>query len=140
MARRDKQPPPIVKKTARGLSPSHSRDAELIMADPAGTEYDLIKRTRRSNQQLRLYWAMLDRVVKATGCCPTAEHLSDEIKLTLGYRRMLADLRTGKVTESVDSIALDRMSHEDFMQFFEAAQQLLAEKCGFDPLSFMEAA
>ncbi len=140
MAKRDKPSAPIVRKTARGLSPAASIDAEQVWADPVGTEYDLVKRTKRSWPQLKLYWSMLNRIVKATGDWPSSVHLSDEIKLTLGYRRVLANLRTGEVHECPDSIALDNMSHDEFMAYFEAAQALLAEKIGFDPLAFLEEA
>lgn len=138
--KRDKQPPAIVRKSQRGISPVSAFDAEQVWNDPVGTEYDLVKRTKRSWPQLKLYWSMLNRVVKSTQGWPSAEHLSDEIKLTLGYRRKLVNLRTGEVTDTVDSIALDNMKHDEFIAYFEDAQKLLAERLGFDPLGFMESA
>lgn len=138
MTKREKAPSPMVVKTARGLSPVAAFDAEQLWADPAGTEYDLVKRTKRSWPQLKLYWAMLNRVVKATGKWPSAEHLHEAIKLTLGYCREGVNLRTGDVTLVADSAALDRMDHDQFRQFFDAAQGLIAEQLGFDPLAFIE--
>lgn len=140
MTKRDKPAPIIVRKTPRGLSPVMAGDAEDLMNFPLNTEFDLVPRTKRSWPQLKLYWSVLGRVVKATQGWPSAEHLSDEIKLTLGYRRQLANLRTGEVTETVDSIALDKMKPEQFREFFDDAMRLLADRLEYDPLAFMEAA
>ena len=137
MSKRERPPAPVVRKEARGLRPVAAFDAEALWADPVGTEYDLVKRTKRSLPQLRLYWAMLNRVVKATGKWPDAEHLHEALKLTLGYRREVANLRTGKVTLVADSAALDAMDPEQFRAFFDSAVELLAETLGFDPLAFM---
>ena len=140
MSKRDKQPPAIVSKTKQGIRPVSAFDLDCIMSDPIGTEYDLVKRSGRSLKHLRTYWKMLSTVVSATGAWPTKEHLSDEIKLTLGYRRQLADLRTGEVTTSVDSIAFDKMTHDEFVAYFNSAHKLLIEKLDFDPLAFLEEA
>ena len=75
MMKREKPPVPMVRKERHGYSPVSAYDAELLFSDATGTEYDLVKRTKRSLPQLRLYWAMLGRVVKATGKWPTPEHL-----------------------------------------------------------------
>lgn len=137
MTRREKEPAPIVIKTQRGLSPVASFDAEVIYSDQIGQEYDLVKRSKRSNPQLRLYWSMLGRVVQATGKWPSSEHLSDEIKLTLGYVKQVVDLRTGEVTKSVDSIALNAMSSDQFRLYFDQSVELLSDHLGIDPLAFM---
>jgi hypothetical protein len=136
--KREKPPVPMVRKERHGYSPVSAYDAELLFSDAAGTEYDLVKRTKRSLPQLRLYWAMLGRVVKATGKWPTPEHLHEAIKLTLGYCREVANLRTGEVTLVADSAALDAMDADQFRVFFDDAVKLIAEQLGFDPLAFME--
>jgi hypothetical protein len=136
--KREKPPIPMVVKGARGLSPVAAYDAEVLWSDPLGTEYDVVKRTKRSWPQLKLYWAMLGRVVKATGKWPDPEHLHEAIKLTLGYCREVVNLRTGEVTIVPDSAALDAMDPEEFRAFFDSAAALLAERLGFDPLAFIE--
>lgn len=139
-SKREKPPVPMVRKEAHGIRPIAAFDAEVLFSDPTGTEYDLVKRTRRSWPQLKLYWAMLGRVVKATNKWPDAEHLHESIKLTLGYVREVANLTTGEVTMVADSAALDAMDPEQFRAFFDAAQELLAKQLGFDPLAFMDVA
>lgn len=136
--KREKPPVPMVRKERNGYSPVSAYDAELLFSDAAGTEYDLVKRSKRSLPQLRLYWSMLNRVVKATGKWPTAEHLHEAVKLTLGYCREVANLRTGEVTLVADSAAFDAMDPDQFRVFFDDAAALLADKLGFDPLAFME--
>ena len=138
MAKRDRPPAPLVRKTRRGISPVAAYDAELMLGDPMGTEYDLVKRNRRSLPQLRLYWSILHRVVNATGRWPSAEHLSDEIKLTLGYRRKVHDLATGEESVAVDSIAFANMDADEFRPFFDKAMALLSDALGFDPMGFYE--
>lgn len=138
MAKRDKPPVPMVEKAARGFIPVTAYDAEVLMADPVGAEYDLIKRTKRSRPQQRLYWLMLNRVVKATSQWPTAEKLHRDIKLTLGYTEPAVNLRTGEVVAIPDSTALDAMTQDEFQAFFDAAVKLLSERLQFDPLAFFE--
>lgn len=140
MAKREKPPLAMVEKAARGLRPLTAYDAEVVFSDPVGTTYDLVKRSRRSNPQLRLYWVMLDRVVKATGKWPNSAKLSRDIKLTLGYVEPAVNLRTGEMSLSPDSIALDAMEPDEFKVFFDKAAELLAERLGFDPLAFLEQA
>jgi len=134
---KDKAPAPIVRKTARGLSPVDAFDADRIIADAPGTEYDLVKRVRRSFPQHKLYWAMLDRVVKATGKWPTAEHLHANLKLLCGFSYPLVNWDTGEVAVAVDSIAFDKMDQAQFQIYFDAAVEKLSEHLGFDPLEFM---
>lgn len=140
MAKRDKQPPPIVRRTARGLSPVTAHDAEAIMSDALGAEYDLVKRSRRSSPQLRLYWVMLGRVVRATGKWPTAEHLHDDLKLACGYRKQIVDWETGEIAVATDSVAFNAMSPDEFRTYFDLAMIKLSEHLGFDPLAYAEAA
>lgn len=138
MAKREKPPVPMVEKSLRGFMPVTAYDAEVLMADAVGTEYDLVKRTRRSWPQLKLYWSMLNRVVKATGSWPNAEKLHRDIKLTLGFVEQSVNLRTGEIAVTPDSVALDSMSQDEFQAFFDDAVRLLTERLRFDPLAFME--
>lgn len=140
MAKQDKAPSPIVRKTARGLSPISAFDAERLMSDPLGTEYDLVKRSRRSNPQNSLYWSVLGSVVRATGKWPTANHLHNELKLICGYRMQIVDWKTGALSIAVDSTAFDAMSADEFRVYFDLAMQKLTEHLGFDPIAFGVAA
>jgi hypothetical protein len=138
--KREKPPVPMVRKERHGYSPVSAYDAELLFSDAAGTEYDLVKRTKRSLPQLRLYWAMLGRVVKATGKWPTPEHLHSDLKIVLGYYIRTVNVFTGEERLEPDSAALDQMSADEFRGFFDRAVIELTNHLEFDPLAFMEAA
>lgn len=140
MAKRDKPPAPIVKKTARGLLPVAAFFAEEIMAAPMGTEYDLVARTKRSNPQNALYWVTLSRVVKATDRWPTVAHLHNDLKLVCGYAYQTVNWETGEVVQAVDSTAFDAMTDAEFRVYFDLAMLKLSEHVGFDPLAYQEVA
>lgn len=140
MAKHEKPPAPIVRKTARGLSPVSGWDAELIMSDVPGTEYDLVKRSKRSNPQNSLYWVTLANVCRATGKWPTPAHLHHELKLVCGFKMTVVDWETGEVSQAVDSTAFDAMTADEFRVYFDMAMEKLAEHVGFDPLAYGVAA
>ncbi len=132
-SRRDKPPAPIVTKTANGLKPVSGYDAERLDTEPIGAEFDLIKRSKRSNPQQGLYWRGLHLAVEATGNWPTASHLHEDLKLMCGFRRQAVDWETGEVFTTLDSTAFDAMTQEEFSVYFNAAQAKWIEHYGFDP-------
>lgn len=136
MAKRDKAPPPIIRRTMKGFALIGAWDAERIQDDAIGQEYDLVKRSKRSNPQLRLYWQALAGAVKATDAWPSAEHLHEDVKFTLGYTRKTINMKTGEMVLSVDSVGFDAMDADQFRVFFDKAMALLAEHTGVDPLFF----
>jgi len=139
MAKRDKAPPPMVAKTAKGeLVPVSAYDFEVIEGHPIGSQYNLVKRSKRSLKQNGLYWQMLGKIVKATGKWPTAEHLHDELKKACGYSVRVLDLRTGEMVEVADSTAFTNMTDDEFKIYFDQAVHKLAEALHFDPLFFYE--
>jgi hypothetical protein len=138
--RKDKPSAPIVRKGQKGIHGVSAYDAEILMSDPVGTEYDLVKRSRRSLPQHRLYWQVLTQVIRATGKWPTPEHLHHELKLICGYRMTVVNWETGEVSIAVDSTAFDAMNQDEFKFYFDLAMEKLAEHVGFDPLAFMEGA
>lgn len=140
MAKREKAPHIEVVMTPKGLRPHTSFDAEAMVALALGHTFELVPVSKRSDRQLRTYWKALGMAVKATGKWPSAEHLHDEIKFTLGYRKMIADLKTGAVHAIPDSVALDKMDHPTFCKFMDDAMALLSDACGFDPLAFLSEA
>lgn len=140
MSVRDKPPAPMVVRTEAGLRPARSWDAEDLSSDPIGTEYELVKVTRRKPKQHRTYWRALNLVVKATNRWPDAEHLHDELKLACGYYRKAANLATGEIMLIPDSTAFDRMDQDQWQGFMDKAMELIAQECGFDPLAWLEAA
>ncbi len=122
----------ILRKDKRGPVPASPFDAEQYDALPLGTEFDVKPRTRRSNDQLRYYWAVLSKVVAATGIAPSAPHLHDLVKADLGYVTPVR-LLNGALTFWPDSVALDAMEPAVFTEFMDKAFARLAEVTGIDP-------
>lgn len=126
----------IVRRNADGrLAPVSAFDAETLSRFPAGTQFNVTSRTRRSSPQNRLYWETLGRVVEATGCYPTSEHLHRALKHSLGYVTVYSDLR-GNPFIDVDSVAFDAMSQEAYQTYFDKAMELLNRLTGSDVLAF----
>lgn len=136
MAKRDKPPAPIVRKEARGLSPVNAFFAEMVINDPVGTEYDLVKRTKRSNPQNALYWSTLGHVVSATGKWPNAEKLHDALKRACGFITVNYDMQ-GNEFITTDSTAFEAMSADEFQVYFDLAMEKLADALGFDPMAYL---
>lgn len=131
---KDKPPAPMVALTSRGLIPMDAHDAETIAADPKGTEYDLVKRTRRNWPHLKKYWKCLHLVVANNNDrWPTASHLHDDLKLACGYVRQALNFETGELSQVVDSISFDKMTQPEFEQFYKLAMAKLSAVIGYDP-------
>lgn len=140
MAKKDKPPHIEAIMTARGLRAHTPSDAEMMVSLPIGKVFEIVPVSQRSNKQLKTYWKALGLVVKATGRWPTAEKLHRDIKMTLGYREKAVNMRTGEITLVPDSVALDKMEHEEFCNFMNQAMELVADTVGFDPLQFLQEA
>lgn len=139
MMSKKEKPNIVVRKTPRGLQPISGFDAEMLLAAPIGTEFNLVSLTRRSRPQLRTYWKALNEVVKATGKWPTSEKLHDALKRACGYVEIRYNL-DGSSYIATDSISFEAMNHEEFCTYMDQAMAKLAEAVGYDPLAFLEAA
>lgn len=140
MVKKEKPPHIEAIMTARGLRAHTPSDAEMMVSLPIGKVFEIVPVSQRSNKQLKTYWKALGLVVKATNKWPTAEKLHRDIKMTLGYREQAVNMRTGEITLVPDSVALDKMEHEEFCNFMNQAMELVADTVGFDPLQFLQEA
>lgn len=129
--------PLVLRRTERGLEPRSRLSADLLAHYALHSDVEVTIKKRRSLPQLRLYWAMLNNVVEATGAWPDAEHLHDALKLDLGYITPVKTL-DGKLVMIPDSAAMSAMDSVQFKKFFDAAAARLSEICGFDPLAETE--
>lgn len=121
------------------LIPATPYDAEAMMQFRNGTTFEIFAQTEeRQRRKLRLYWKVLNTVVKSTGRWPRSRNLHNDIKLTLGYVTMSFDLMTRDVIRTPDSTAVNEMSPEEFDEYFTRAMDLLATKIGVDPMVLIE--
>lgn len=134
----DNPPPAIVTKTEKGVRPLTAYDAEMLMEDALGTEYDLVPRTKRSGKALRAYWLVLKRVCAATDKWPSPHILHHSLKWACGYRFEYYDIVTKTMKTEVDSIAFSSMSHKAFTLYTQRAYEVLTSALGFDVTQLIE--
>jgi hypothetical protein len=125
--------PLVLRRTERGLEPRSRLASDLLAQYAVHSDVEVTVKKRRSLPQLRMYWAMLNAVVEATGAWASAEHLHDALKYDLGYVTPVRGM-DGKTIYIPDSAAMSKMDAVQFKRFFDAAAAKLAEVCGFDPL------
>jgi ferric-dicitrate binding protein FerR (iron transport regulator) len=140
MTKTDREKRPIyVRRRGFSLHPVGGEDGQALEQYPLDTELEISVKQRRSLPQLRLYWAILHRVVEATGRFASAEHLHDAIKAKLGYVRSMK-LMDGSEVLATDSAALAAMDAKEFNEFFNKAVELMNQTFGFDVTQIGDAA
>ena len=120
----------IMRRAGNRLEPSTQFDAEMLNEFEVGKDIEVTFRQRRSNDQLRAYWAWLGDVVAATECAPSAEHLHETLKLEMGYVTRIKRF-DGTTQVWPDSVALAKMDGKEFTGFFRRAERMIAEVYGF---------
>tara|TARA_R110000822_G_scaffold23346_5_gene72318 strand:- start:281 stop:694 length:414 start_codon:yes stop_codon:yes gene_type:complete len=120
------------------LSPVTRYDAEIMETYSQGQVFDIKSVSQRSNPHHKLYWTILNHVVKATGAWPTSAHLHNEVKFLTGYYKSIINQSTGGVFCVVDSISFESMDQKEFSIFFDAVMEKLSDKLGIDPMELLE--
>jgi hypothetical protein len=138
-AKKKTRPPfAMVERADHGrLRPVGQYDAVIIDQAKPGSVYDLVPRRPRSNDQNRLYWMVLTKVVEATGLWAQPEYLHEVLMRACGYVRPELDPFTGKWIEVRDSIAFNEMPQEQMNDYFEAALAKLSETLEIDVLDLL---
>jgi hypothetical protein len=134
MKRNREKPPLILWRTQRGLEARSRQAADILAVYPLNEAVEVTVRRRRSPERLAAYWAGLSRLVEATECYPSAEHLHDGIKMDLGYTTPVRSL-TGAITYVPDSVAISAMDEPAFVAFFDRVRKRIIEVYGVDPWS-----
>jgi hypothetical protein len=81
----------------------------------------------RSLPQLRLYWPWIRKVTENSAVNLSEKLLHNMLLVACGYTEPFVDIE-GNMQLIPSSIAFDEMSDEDFSQYFERAQQIVAER------------
>lgn len=115
--------------TTAGLMPGDVKAAELCRKLKVGQQVRAEITRIRSPDQLRLWWALMDKAVDNQGFYANAEDLSDAVKCHLGHCYTLT-LPTGATVQRPKSIALGNMGQDEFNALFDAAQKLIAATLG----------
>jgi len=89
------------------LRPGDGYAEEALSRIPYGTELEIKFYQRRSYPKLKLYWAVLGKIVKNyDDKYGTSENLHDVLKITQGYCRRVKAIGVGPAAQTVDSIIL----------------------------------
>lgn len=118
-------------RASRSLIPYDEHALEQLSEVPFGKPVMCKVTQPRSVDQHRFYWVELSKIVKATECAPTAEHLHQALKLALGYTMPVFDAKGEIVSHVPDSTAFGKMSQHEFNTYFNAVQKLVAERWGY---------
>lgn len=121
----------IMERRGNALVPYDAKAAEDLLALPFGKGLTCKVTQPRSINQHRWYWACLSEVVKATDCAPTAEHLHQALKLSLGYTMPVFDAKGEIVSHIPDSTSFSKMDQHKFSEFVRKVEKLLAERWGY---------
>lgn len=113
------------------LVPEMDFDARALEGVANGQRVKVDVSEFRSTPRMRAYWMMLHEVVAATECAPSAERLHEAMKLELGIVDHV-QVKGFKVAVPA-SIAFDKMSESEMVQYFNLAQRWLAETYGYVP-------
>lgn len=115
--------------TTAGLMPGDERAAELCRKLKIGQQVRADVVRMRSPEQLRLWWALMDKAHDNQDFYANAEDLSDAVKCHLGHCYTVT-LTNGSTVQRPKSIALGNMGQDEFNLLFNAAQKLIAETLG----------
>lgn len=139
MARKPEKPVYAFRKRNGCLVPDMDFDRRAL---DGIAENELVRveiREFRNIPRHRAYWAMLHEMVAGTECALSPERLHEVIKLETGVVDLIR-LPNGMTVAIPGSIAFDKMSEEEFVAFFKAAERWLAETYGWAPESERSAA
>lgn len=130
MAKRERPTYAFIRR-GNTLVPEMDFDARALDGVANGQRVKVDVSEFRSTPRLRAYWAMLHDVVTATECAASAERLHEAMKLELG---IVDHVRVGPHKLAVPaSIAFDKMSEAEMVEYFNLAQRWLAETYGYVP-------
>ena len=125
----------IMRRKGSTLVPVSAFDDEMLSELETGKDVEVTFKQRRSNEQLRLYWAMLKKLNDAMDAYPTVYKMHEALKFDLGFITRMVSVK-GHEFYASDSAAFATMDAMTFKVFFDRAVELLAWKYGIDPLEF----
>lgn len=119
---------PAIEMVRRGgfLVPASPIDSEALEAFTPGKRLKAKITQARSVQHHRLYWSALQLVRDNMDDPPPLNKLHEAIKVRLGYFSTIT-FADGSVATIPDSIAFDKMSQDEFRDYFDAFAKLVHE-------------
>jgi len=108
------------------LFPASARSEQIVREFAFNKPVLLEARNARNPEHHELFFAILDRVVKATGRFPNSDALNKALKFQLGITDEWYDLN-GELHIEPGSIAWSAMPQDQFKNFFDKAMLIIGE-------------
>jgi hypothetical protein len=118
------------------LVPADHAALDWLKTLPQTREFLVSIRRVRSPEHHRWFFALLRKVVQATGQWKSEEELLDALKFELGHTETRKDM-FGKAYQAPKSIAFTKMDQDEFRSFAERAIEAIALATGIDPDELM---
>lgn len=132
MAKKPEKPVYAFIRRGDALVPELDMDCRALDGIAQGQRVKVEIKEFRNVGRHRAYWKMLHEMVAATECALSPERLHEVIKLETGAVDLIR-LPNGMTVAIPGSIAFDKMSEEEFVSFFQAAERWLADTYGWVP-------
>lgn len=130
MAKRPERPAYAFQRINNSLVPEMSFDLAALDGIAQGERVRIEIKQWRNSGRNRAYWSILSDVVAACGLTLTPEKLHEVLKLENGVIELIR-LPTGMTVAIPGSISFEKMTEQEFVDFFRKAEAWLAETYGY---------
>lgn len=130
MAKRPERPAYAFQRINNSLVPEMSFDLAALDGVAQGERVRIEIKQWRNSGRNRAYWSILSDVVAACGLTLTPEKLHEVLKLENGVIELIR-LPTGMTVAIPGSISFEKMTEQEFVDFFRKAEAWLAETYGW---------
>lgn len=130
MAKRPEKPAFAFQRINNSLVPEMSFDLAALDGIAQGERVRIEIKQWRNSGRNRAYWSILSDVVAACGLTLTPEKLHEVLKLENGVIELVR-LPTGMTVAIPGSISFEKMTEQEFVDFFRKAEAWLAETYGW---------
>jgi hypothetical protein len=130
MAKRPEKPSYAFQRVNNSLVPEMSFDLAALDGIAHGERVRIEIKQWRNSGRNRAYWSILSDVVAACGLTLTPEKLHEVLKLENGVIELVR-LPTGMTVAIPGSISFEKMTEQEFVDFFRKAESWLAETYGW---------
>jgi hypothetical protein len=130
VAKKPESPIYAFRRSSNSLVPDMEFDMDALTGISEGERVRVEIRQWRNSGRNRAYWKMLSEVVSGNGLSLTPEKLHEVLKLENGVVDLVR-LPSGMTVAIPGSISFEKMTEQEFVDFFRKAEAWLAETYGW---------
>jgi hypothetical protein len=117
-------------RKGNSLIPEFAYDAAALDGIAQGQRVRLSLEHWRNLDRLKAYWMLLTECLAATECAPSKEALHQFCKIKCGLGEPIS-MPNGDVIIVPGSVAIDRLTEDGMISYFQNVERLLAVEFGF---------